>query len=170
MRKEDQLPLPNAKMKIKYKDGKSELTFESKVDRVNYTMEELVRAANRDVGKFLTRLIRAEVRSINNFTRKARYVPQRYQYWARKQENDLQIGVENTSKGAETAWWADQAELGSNGQPKREFIYNTTKNNIDKIREIQAQYLSAINDELEAERKVAESEQIPDTPDEMEEE
>lgn len=158
------MPLPKSVTKISYKNGKTELTFIDSVDRVNYTMEELVRRANMDVGRYIIRLVQRAVRNEPAFRslKKAKYVPQRYQYWARKKENDLILGIENTAKGAESAWWADQAELGTNGQPKRAFLYNTVKDNVSTIREIQAQYISAIEDELEAERLVAEAEAMQD--------
>ena len=151
-------------MKMKKTKGADgyELTFVSSVDRVNYTLKELITRANKDVGRFLVAEIRSKVRDINPFVKKARRAPERYQYWARSKEGDLIIGVENTSKGAETAWWADQAELGANGQPKRGIIYETVQSNIGKIREIQSQYLSAINNEAEAVALANENEDVPD--------
>ena len=77
----------------------------------------------------------------------------------RKKENDLIVGVENTKYGAETAWWADQSELGTEKQPKRGILRNAVYNNIDKIREIEAQYLSAIEDEMKAQSLIDESEE-----------
>lgn len=141
-----------------------QLTFTSNVDRVNYTIRELIRRANMDVGRYLVRLIQKEVKAWQPIiAARGSYMPKRYQYWARKQENDLQIGVENTKFGAESAWWADQAELGTDGQPKKAFIRNTVEDHIQEIREIQAQYLSAIEDEIEAERLALEAEEAEDT-------
>lgn len=158
------MSVPDSVMKMKKTKGSDgyELTFTSSVDRVNYTIKELITRANKDVGRFLVAEIRNKVRDISPFIKKARRAPERYQYWARRKEGDLIIGVENTSKGAETAWWADQAELGTNGQPKRGIIYETVQSNIDKIREIQSQYLSAINNESEAVTLANENESVPD--------
>lgn len=158
------MSVPKSVMKMKKTKGADgyELTFESSVDRVNYTLKELITRANKDVGRFLVAEIRNKVRGINPFLRKARRAPERYQYWARSKEGDLVIGVENTKKGADTAWWADQAEVGSNGQPKRSIITETVRENVDKIREIQSQYLSAINNEEEAVKLAEENERVSD--------
>lgn len=121
------------------------VTFEGKVDQANYYIEELTRAAMKDVGRLVTRACAKQVRGINAFTRRARYAPKRYQYWVRKKECDLQVGVENTKFGANTAWWADQSELGSNGQPKRGILRSAVYDNIDQIIKIESQYLSALS-------------------------
>lgn len=133
---------------IKFK--RSGIEYTSNVDRVNYTIRELTRRAMMDVGRFVLYQVSAKVKGINKFTQKAKYAPKRYQMWVPKRENYLVLGVENTKKGANTAWWADQSELGTNGQPRRGFLTETVRSNIDKIREIEAQYLSAIEDENNA--------------------
>lgn len=158
------MSVPDSVMKMKKTKGADgyELTFTSSVDRVNYTLKELITRANKDVGRFLVAEIRNKVRDISPFIKKARRAPERYQYWVMPKENVLVVGVENTKKGANTAWWADQAELGSNGQPKRSIITETVRENVDKIREIQSQYLSAINNEEEAVKLAEENERVSD--------
>ena len=140
------MPVPKSVMKL----SKNGVEFTSSVDRVNYTITELTRRAMMDVGRFVLYQVSAKVRGINKFTKKARYAPKRYQMWVPKRENYLVLGIENTKKGAKTAWWADQSELGTDGQPRRGFLTETVRDNIDKIREIEAQYLSAIEDENNA--------------------
>ena len=130
--------------------SKKGVEYTSSVDRVNYTITELTRRAMMDVGRFILYEVAAKVLGINKFTKKARYAPKRYQMWVPKRENYLVLGIENTKKGANTAWWADQSELGTDGQPRRGFLTETVRDNIDKIREIEAQYLSAIEDENKA--------------------
>lgn len=152
------MPLPPQATVIK-RNG-VELT--SNVDRANYLITELTRAAMRDVAKYVLRIVRANVRGISSQTRKMRYATTRYQYWIRKRECDLQLGIENTAKGAETAWWADQSELGTGGQPKRGFLRSAVYDNIEMIRKIEAQYLSAIEDEMNAASMVDESENDPE--------
>lgn len=147
------MPVPSV---MKFKKG--EVVYESSVDRANYYISELTRAAMKDVGRFILKQCATEVRAINAFTKKAKYAPKRYQMWVRKKENDLQVGIENTKFGAETAWWADQAELGTHGQPKRGILYQAVYDNIDKIREIESQYLSAIEDEINAQALIDEGE------------
>ena len=112
------MPAPKSVMKI----DKNGVRFVESVDRANYFITELTRAAMKDVARFILRIVRANVRGISSQTRKMRYAPMRYQYWVRKKECDLQLGIENTARGAETAWWADQAELGTANQPKRGFL------------------------------------------------
>ena len=152
------MPLPPQATKIK-RNG-VELT--SNVDRANYLITELTRAAMRDVAKYVLKIVRSNVRHINRFTQKMRYATTRYQYWIRKKETDLQLGIENTAKGAETAWWADQSELGTAGQPKRGFLRSAVYENIEMIRKIEAQYLSAIEDEMNAASMCDESENDPE--------
>ena len=140
------MPVPKSVMKL----SKNGVEFTSSVDRVNYTITELTRRAMMDVGRFVLYQVSAKVRGINKYTEEARYAPKRYQQWVPKRENYLVLGIENTKKGANTAWWADQSELGTDGQPRRGFLTETVRDNIDKIREIEAQYLSAIEDENNA--------------------
>lgn len=144
------------------KINKNGVEFTESVDRANYLITELTRAAMKDVARFILRIVRSNVRGINNQTRRMRYAPLRYQYWVRKKECDLQLGIENTARGAETAWWADQAELGTANQPKRGFLRSAVYDNIDTIRQIEAQYLSAIEDEMSAAAMCDEDENDPE--------
>lgn len=152
------MPLPPSVTKI----DKNGVHFVESVDRANYLLTELTRAAMRDVAKYVLRIVRANVRGISKQTRRMRYAGMRYQYWIRKKETDLQLGIENTARGAETAWWADQAELGTAGQPKRGFLRSAVYENIQTIRQIEAQYLSAIEDEMTAASMVDEEENDPE--------
>lgn len=153
--------LPPSVMKIN-KDG---VQFTESVDRANYLITELTRAAMKDVARYVLRIVRASVRAIPSLPKKMKYAPMRYQYWVRKKECDLQLGIENTAKGAHTAWWADQAELGTAGQPTRGFLRSAVYNNIPTIREIEAQYLSAIEDEMGAAALCDEAENNPEEDD-----
>lgn len=148
------MPLPRSVVKI----SKKGVEFTESVDRANYLITELTRAAMKDVARYVLKIVRANVRGISKYTQKARYVGMRYQYWVRKKECDLQLGIENTKFGADSAWFADQAELGTAGQPKRGFLRSAVYDNIDTIRKIEAQYLSAIEDELSAEGMIDEEE------------
>lgn len=152
------MPLPKSVTKI----SRNGVEFVESVDRANYLITELTRAAMKDVARYVLKIVRANVRAISNQTRKMRYAPLRYQYWVRKQECDLQLGIENTKFGADTAWWADQAELGTGNQPKRGFLRSAVYDNIDTIRKIEAQYLSAIEDELNAQSMIDEEENDPE--------
>ena len=133
---------------VKIKKGNVEFTC--KVEIAKYSIRELTRRAMQDVGRFVLARTRASVRGINKFTSKARYAPQRYQMWVRKRENDLILGIENTHKGAVSAWWADQSEIGTNKQPKRGILFRTVQENIPTIVQIEAQYLSYMRSEAAA--------------------
>ena len=156
------MPLPKSVTKI----SKNGVEFVSSVDRANYLITELTRAAMKDVAKYVLRIVRANVRAISSQTKKMRYAGMRYQYWVRKKECDLQLGIENTKFGAESAWWADQSELGTGNQPKRGFLRAAVYDNIATIRQIESQYLSAIGDEAGAEAMVDEEENDPGADDE----
>ena len=147
---------PKSVMKI----DKNGVTFTESVDRANYFITELTRAAMKDVAKFILKIVWKNVRGINDYTKKMRWSGARYQYWVRKKECDLQLGIENTARGADTAWWADQSELGTADQPKRGFLRAAVYDNIDMIRKIEAQYLSGI--ETEDESLIDEEENDPE--------
>lgn len=138
-------------MKFK-RDG---VVFESRVDRANYYIRELTRAALRDVGRFVVRMATREARKLPGL-KKTKYVQKRYQFWVRKQEGDLQVGIHNikADKNPGATWYGIDQELGLNGQPKRGILHSVVYDNIQSIREIEAQYLSAIEDEIGAERLI----------------
>lgn len=124
--------------------------YTSKCDIAQYTIRQLTRRAMQDVGRFVLYNVRREVRGINRYLQKSRHAPNRYQMWIRKKENDLILGIENTKQGAVSAWWADQAELGTHNQPRRAILHTTVMQNIRQIVEIESQYLEYMNDEVKA--------------------
>lgn len=138
------MPLPNAKIKIK-KDG---VYFEESVDRANYLIEELTRAALRDVGKFICRLTRKKIR------RRTGRAAKNTQYWVRKRETDLLVGFKTAG------WYGSYQELGTEKIPKVGALYETVHDNIRQIQEIEAQYLSAIEDDIRAETLINEEEAL----------
>lgn len=136
------MPLPKSVVKIK-KDG---IEYTSSVDRVNYTIRELTRAALRDVGRFICRRTRQMIR------RRTGRLAKNTQYWVRKQESDLQVGFKPGG------FYGLFQELGTENIPKQGALYNTVKDNIQTIRDIEAQYLSAIEDEQRAQALINEGE------------
>ena len=130
------MPLPNAKMKIN-KDG---VKFESNVDAVMYSMTELSRAALRDTAKFLRKRMVEKLRKLQGM-KKSKRPYSSTQYWVRKRETDLQIGFKHNT------WYGVFQELGDRRQPKRDILRGTVMENLDEIQRIQAQYLSALNQE-----------------------
>lgn len=137
------MPLPRSNMKIN-RDG---VTYTSNIDRVNYTINELTRAALRDVARFLRYEITKKIRTLDGL-KKGKRASNATGYWLRKQEGDLVIGIK--AKKGEGTWYGSLQELGEKNQPARGFLRKTVFENIDKIREIEGQYLSAIDDENRA--------------------
>lgn len=141
---------PRAGMKITKKDG---VTFESNVDHVMFTIEELIHSANRDVGKFISRAVKDElVKNYKPSYTKGQLIKPRTgkfliskagkttQYWARRKELDLQIGFKNYN-------WMTQQELGESNYPRLGLLRNTVAKNVNMINNIQSKYLTALNDE-----------------------
>lgn len=121
-------------IKIK-KDG---VEYISNVDRVNYTLNELVRAALRDTGKFICSRTRKLIK------RKTGKSSKNTQYWVRSRSGDLQVGFKPA------AFYAGFQEVGTSKLSKKAALHSTVANNIDEIRKIQGKYLSAIENENRA--------------------
>lgn len=125
------------------KDG---IKIISSVDRCQYTIHELSRAALRDVGKFLVRRVNEKAQGLKGMKKnpRVRGRSSAFQYWVRKQECDLQVGSKHGT------WYGQEQELGSSKMKKRGFIRAATEENIAKIIEIESIYLSALEDEARA--------------------
>lgn len=136
------MALPKSVVKIK----KNGVEFTSNVDRVNYTIKELSRAALRDVGRFICNRTRKKIH------KQTGRLAKNTQYWVRKRESDLQVGFKPGG------WYGLYQELGTEKQPKIGALYNSVKENINTIRDIEAQYLSAIEDEQKAKQLIDEGE------------
>lgn len=137
---------------VRFKKGNIE--YVSNVDAANYTIRELTRAALRDVGKYVTRLVNDKALKLygGGLAKTNRIIPHKgsdrtklaFGYWARKKECDLQVGVKHDS------WYGTDQELGSDGMPKKAFIRNTVYDHIAEIVEIESKYLSGLEDEARA--------------------
>lgn len=125
---------------------KNGVQYISSCDRAQYTIQELTRAALRDVGKFLCRRTNEKAQTLRGMKRSKRVRGKNsaFQYWVRKNECDLQFGCKHGT------WYGEQQELGSSNQPKRAFMTKTTEDNIAEIIKIESQYLSGLEDEAEA--------------------
>ena len=136
------MSVPKSVIKIK-KDG---VEYVSSVDRCKYTITELTRAALRDVGKFLTRRFNEEAQKLPGMKRNPRVRGKNstFQYWARKQECDLQVGTKQET------WYGYKQELGTSKMKQLGIMKNTTYDNIQEIITIESKYLSALENEAEA--------------------
>lgn len=115
-------------------------------DRANYYIAELTRAALKDVGKFICKRTRQKIR------RKTGRLAKNTQYWVRKKETDLIVGFKTAG------WYGGYQELGTEKTPKVGALYAAVSENIDEIRKIEAQYLSAVEDEIKAQSLINEEE------------
>ena len=141
------MPMPKSITKIS-KDGN--VTYTQSVDRVNYTLRELTRAALRDVGKYVCKQFRLSFYS--RFKKHSWRVGKYTQYWVRKNENDLQVGIKKNG------FYGGFQELGTEKQPKLALLSHAVQDNIAKIIEIESQYLSALEDEARALSLIGEEE------------
>jgi len=118
----------------------------SSVDKVQYLIQELTRAALRDVGRFVSRTCNTEAMKLPGMkkSRRVRGKSSAFQYWVRKKEGDLQVGIKHGT------WYGEEQELGTHKQPKRGILRNAVYNNISKIVEIESQYLSGLESEARA--------------------
>lgn len=140
------MPIPKSVTKIK----KGNVEFISNVDRVKYTLNELSRAALRDVGKFVCNRFRSGYYGI--FKRRKGKVGKYTQYWVRKRDCDLQVGIKAN------AFYGMFQEFGSSKTQKLGLLSKTVQSNIAKIVEIESKYLSSLEDEAKALALIEESE------------
>lgn len=145
------MPLPKSVIKVK-KDG---VEYISNVDRAKYTLQELSRAALKDVAKFLRRRMVDELKKLPGMKRNKR-IYNSTQYWVRKKEADLQIGIKHDT------WYGVNQELGSKNMPKKGVVRETTFANIDEIRRIEGMYIKEIEDENRALGLINEEEEVGD--------
>ena len=109
----------------------------SKVDRTKYALKQLVHAANKGVGKLITKRTREK---INKRTGRGRRFTQ---YWARK-DGSLQVGYKPE------AFYLGFDELGTNKRKKIAQLNNTVQDELPEIRKIQGAYIKSIEDENKA--------------------
>ncbi|MCR8635749.1 HK97-gp10 family putative phage morphogenesis protein [Paenibacillus radicis (ex Xue et al. 2023)] len=133
-------------VKIK-KDG---VEFTSSVDRAKYLLVELERAALRDIGKLIRKRVMQEARKQKGLKR-AKRISRSYQYWVRKRENNLQVGIKHNT------WYGVEQELGTSKQPKRALLTNAARNHIQDIRAIAGAYIKQIEDENRALKSIDEN-------------
>lgn len=119
----------------------------SNVDRIQYTLKELERAALRDVGKLVCKRSRQKIK------RRTGRLAKNTQYWVRSKQKipDLQVGFKPGG------FYGLYQEIGTNKYPKIGALSDAAKSNIKDIIKIEQQYLSAVGTE-EAERKISEGE------------
>jgi hypothetical protein len=147
------MPAPKSVVKI----NKKGVQYTSSVLRAKYTLEELTRAALKDCGKLLSFRARDKARAIaGRSLKRSNRVKNAFQYWVRKRETDLVIGIKHDT------WYGVDQELGTKGQQKRDILRKTVMENIGLLREIQSQYLELMEDEAAAESVINENSEVAD--------
>ncbi len=136
------MSMPKSVTKIK-KDG---VEFTSNVDRANYTIRELTRAALKDVGRFIVKQTK------NRIKKRTGILYKHIQYWVRPWQMDLQVGFKPEG------WYGMYQEMGSTKTPKIGALRDAVESNIDMIQEIEGKYLSAIEDDIRAANLIDEAE------------
>jgi len=155
------MSLPKSVVKL----SKNGVTYTSSVDRASYLISELTRAALRDVGRYISRTANSAAMKLQGMakSKRVRGKTSAFQYWVRKKEGDLQVGIKHDT------WYGVAQELGSATrvgkggkamatQPKKSILRNSTYDNIPTIVEIESKYLSALESEAEALNKIDEGE------------
>jgi len=138
-------------------DGRIE--FRDYTDLADYSIRSLTSFALNDIGKYICnnvrQLMRADFPSLGR-----KRVTRSYQYWVRKKEGDLIVGIKNpyagrkasapTSSGERDydAWYNMGLETGMQGKikiPRKAYFETFVYGHLDMIRKIEASYLSAID-------------------------
>lgn len=132
----------------KIKNGN--VTYISSVDKVQYTIKELCRAALRDTGKYVCNRFRVNFYATHK--RKSGKVSKWTQWWVRSREIDLQVGLKPNG------FYGGFQELGTLKEPRQGLLKKSVEENIPKLVEIQSQYLSALENESKALSLINESE------------
>lgn len=124
---------------------KNGVEFVSNVERLQYTLKELERAALRDVGKLVCNRTRRKIK------RRTGRLAKNTQYWVRSKQKvpDLQVGFKPGG------FYGLYQEIGTSKAPKVGALSNAAEDNISDIIKIESQYLSGIGTE-EAESLIKE--------------
>lgn len=126
---------------------KNGVEYISKVDKTQYTLKQLVHAANKDVGKYITREAKKQIKKRTGRGRK------NTQYWARK-DGSLQVGYKLGG------FYLGFKELGTSKSVKEAMLKNAVLNNKNEIRKIQGTYIKSIENENKALGLIDEREEI----------
>ncbi len=131
------MSVPKSVIKIK-RDG---IEYVSNIDAVKYTLKELIRAALRDCGKLFCNRFRQLY--YQHFKRKKGRVGRYTQYWVRSKKDvpDLLVGIKPNG------FYGGLQEFGAKNTPRCGLLTGTVQDNIDNFEEIQAHYLSALNED-----------------------
>lgn len=137
---------PKSQVKISYKKGKTEVTYESNLDATEYYLFELTRTALKDVGKFVCKKFQEAYyqhfeKHQNRGTKGAKY-----NVWSKKDTKypRVQIGLANMR-----GFYGFFQEFGTHDGrvPRLGLLTKAVQDNVDEIVKIESQYLSGLSDE-----------------------
>ena len=129
------------------KMSKKGISYTSSVDKAQYTLYELSRAALRDVGKFVAKTFRTSYyQHFNKITGK---IGKNTQYWVKAnpkyQANpELEVGIKRDG------FYGLFQEIGTSKTKKLGLLQKAVNDNISEIVNIESKYLSALEDEAKA--------------------
>lgn len=142
---------PPKQTKIKYKKGKTEVTYESNLDASQYYLFELCRAGLKDVGKFLCLKFRESYyehfkKHTGDGGRAATYQVISGKHTTAPR---VQVGLPHSHKGKIVpGFYAFFQEFGtSTGIPRLGLLTKAAQNNVAEIVKIESQYLSGLSGE-----------------------
>lgn len=144
---------PKSVVKIK----KNGVEYISEVDKCQYYMFELCRAALRDVGRFCVKRFRESYYSVfKRHTGKAGKAT-KYKVYSGKTTKypRLEMGL---PVGRVDGFYGYFQEVGTSRQPKLGLLTKVVQSNIPEIIKIESQYLSAMEDEARALQLIDEGE------------
>ena len=139
------MPAPKS-VKITYKGGKTDVTYESNLDATQYYLFELTRAALRDVGKFVCKKFQELYYQHFEKHRNRGGKGAKYSVWASKNTKfpRVQVGHSNMR-----GFYGFFQEFGTHdgSVPRLGLLTKSVQDNVDKIVEIESQYLSGLSEE-----------------------
>lgn len=139
------------------KMNKKGIQYTSSVDKCQYFIYELTRAALRDVGKFIARKFRESFYShFNRITGDAGKATKYVVFSnAKTTAPRVQIGLKT---GQVDGFYAYFQEFGSSRTERLGLLQKAAKENIEEIIKIESQYLSGLEDEARALELISEQE------------
>lgn len=137
---------PKSQVKISYKKGKTEVTYESNLDASEYYLFELTRTALKDVAKFVIKKFQeGYYQHFKKHTGRGAKGT-KYNVWSGKDTKypRVQIGLANMR-----GFYGYFQELGSSKEPKLGLLTHAVQDNVAEIIRIESQYLSGLSGEAE---------------------
>lgn len=133
--------------------NKKGVTYTSSVDKCNYYLFELSRAALRDVGRFCGRKFRESY--YRHFKRRTGQGPKAFYYKVYSNEKTMfprvDMGLPHaTKRNSVDGFYSFFQEFGSSKCPKLGLLSSAVEGNIAEIIKIESQYLSALENEASA--------------------